>query len=271
MADQDDDVLGDVFSSDRDRGADTAAPVADPKADVPKDENPQAADDGEDKSKQYRDPENGRFVPLTELKSEREKRQEAQRLREESDRRAMEYERRALDAERRALAVQQQYAQPQQQQFAPQVPDVFTDPDGFREYVEGNARMAAVNERLNMSQMMAEQVHGEKLVAEALEAATKAGVNQQFISQRHPYEALVKWYKKQSAMAEVGDDLGAYEKRIREKVLAELKAGNGGQPQQRFPGTLADATASGGQGAILTDEAMMADVFATDRRSRKRG
>lgn len=270
MADQDDDVLGDVFSSDRDRGADTAAPVDNPKADVPKGETPEATDDGEDKSKQYRDPENGRFVPLTELKSEREKRQEAQRLREESDRRAMEYERRALDAERRALAVQQQYAQPQQQ-YAPQAPDPFTDPEAYREYVEGNARAAAVNERLNISQMMAEQVHGEEVVAKALKAALDAGINQQFVNQRNPYDALVKWHKQQMAMAEVGDDLGAYEKRIREKVLAELKAGNSGQPQQRFPGTLADATASGGQGAILTDEAMMADVFATDRRSRRRG
>ena len=91
-------VLDDVFASGRDRGADSAAPEPEaPAAEAAPPEAPkepeQAKPDAkaEDSSKQYRDPETGRFVPLTELRSEREKRQEAQKLREEAERAAMYY------------------------------------------------------------------------------------------------------------------------------------------------------------------------------------
>jgi hypothetical protein len=94
---------------------------------------------------------------------------------------------------------------------------------------------------------------------------------------RHPNPARFAYDvgKRILAFERMGADPDSFEKRVRDeeraKVLAELKAGRGqGQqpPQQRFPGTLATATQSGEQGAVLTDEAMMADVFGAGRRRR---
>lgn len=274
--DKDEDLMSDVFASDRDRGADHAAPETEAKVElspesVEKTETKGHADaEDKDSSKQYRDPENGRFVPLTELKSEREKRQEAQRMRDEAEKRVAEYERRFQDLERRFQTAQ--YPQPQQQMQRVQPPDPFTDPEAYQQFVVEQAQTVALSERLNTSQMLAEEKYGAQVVEEALQAALRAGVNHHFIKARNPFAELVAWHKRNQGMQRIGDDVEGFEKRIREeerqKVLAELKQGNKGQPQ-RFPGTLADATASGGQGAILTDEAMMADVFSSERRARR--
>ena len=272
--------LDDVFATGRDRGADSAAPEPEPlRADEPASEAPKEPDvakpdaKGEDPSKQFRDPETGRFVPLTELKSEREKRQEAQRLREEAERTAAYY-RGQLEAYQRNLASQQQ---PQQQQeFQP--PDPFDDPNAYRQYVVGEAQRAALNERLNASQMMAEDRYGADAVNAALQAAQAAGVARQFIGTAHPYREMVEWHKRATAIQKIGDP-EQYEKSLREKMreelLAELKgtkpASNGAAAQQqRFPGTLADATGSGPQGAMAqTDEGMMGEIFGHGRRSRR--
>jgi hypothetical protein len=286
MAGKDDEanVLDDVFSSSRDRGADTAAPEPESKAEPAIEPEARATDTESspepketDSQKQYRDPETGRFVPLHELKTERQKRQEEARLREEAERRASTYERQIQDLLARAVQPQQvQQPQPQPQQV--QAPDPFSDPEGFRDFVfnqaQHKAQMIAQNERLHMSETLAIEKFGEEAVNKAFEEAQRRGIAGQFARMRHPYAEIVKWHQKQSRLDVIGDDFDGYEKRIREeeraKVLAELKNGGGKQQTQRFPGTLADGTSSGGQGAVLTDEAMMADVFGADRRSRKR-
>lgn len=267
-------ALDDAFASSRDRGADDAAPA--PEAIPPPKPEPEAkdaskpdaeakGDDGE--QKQYRDPETGRFVPLTELKTERQKRQEETRLRTEAEQRAIAAEARAEEARRYAENLyrqQNQQHQPQQQQVDP-----WADPEGYRQTIEQQARNAALNERLNISQMMAEEKHGAEVVQKALNEAARRGVAQHFLETRNPYAELVTWYQRVESLQKIGDPQ-SFEQRVREeerkKVLAELKAGPA--QQQKFPGTLADAPAAGAQGSMLSDQAMLDQAFASDRRRR---
>lgn len=275
--DEDDKVLDDVFASGRDRGADTAAPEPEPKAEAteeapaPADAKSDAEAEQPDSQRQYRDPETGRFVPLHELKTERTKRQEEARLREEAETRARTLEQQLQQLFSRAVQPQQQ-AQHQPQQV--QAPDPYTDPEGYQQYVYAQAQRVAQNERLHMSETLAIEKHGQKVVDDAFEAAQLRGVIGHFTAQRHPYGALVEWHKRQSRLDAIGDDFDGYESRIRaeerQKVLNEMKSGGSKSAPTRFPGTLADSTPSGGQGPILTDDAMMADVFGSDRRSRRR-
>jgi hypothetical protein len=79
----------------------------------------------------------------------------------------------------------------------------------------------------------------------------------------------MNWHKQQTAIQRIGPDPDAYEKKLeaslREKILAELKQG---KPQPKFPGSLADATAGGGQGAHLTEEAIANELFSHTRNRR---
>lgn len=274
-------ALDAAYSKNRDRGADTAAPETQdaPKAeaDAPKgDEAREPKDETRDPFKEYRDPDTKRLVPLTELKTEREKRQEQARLREEAERRASNAE--AALAEARRYAEQFQRQQNQQQQFQqPQhdIPDPITDPEAYREYVHraavSDAHRLALSERLNTSQMLAEEKFGAEKVEAALKVAAQVGVLQSFIETRNPYGELMKWHAKTEAMTRIGDPTD-FEKRVREeerqKVLAELKQGSANS-QQRFPGTLADVPASGAQGDVpLSDQQMLDAAFASGRRRR---
>jgi len=280
----DDAVLDDVFSSSRDRGADLAAPKAEPDVLAP---DPLAEKPADQQSEEqttdakpvgYRDPDTGRFVPLKELTSEREKRQEAQKAREEEARlrqlaeeRARQYEVRAQDLERRFQAAQNP---------PPAPPDPLMDPEGAFSHIQSVMEAKLLNQALNFSERMARKEHGNEAVNAALEAAQRAGIAGNFARTADPYSDMVAWHRRQQNMARVGDDVDAYEKRIREeerqKTIEDLKAGRvsvmpGQTPQQpqRFPGSLIDATASGPQGAQpVSDEAMMKSVFSSDRKRR---
>lgn len=277
MAGKDDEsaVLDDVFASNRDRGADSAAPEPEVKAET----EPQKADKADaeqvaeaetkDPFKQYRDPESGRLVPLHELKSERTKRQEEARLREEAERRAQQYER-DLQELRSQFA---QMRQPQQPQQPP--PDWMVEPDRAAAMLQHQVQQQILETKVFLSQETMRALKPDYDQAE--EAFAKAAhqnpaLAQQMFRSPNPAKFAYEQGKRIMAMQRIGDDPDAYEKRIREEtrkqVLEELKKPPA-QPQ-RFPGTLADGTASGSQGAILTDEAVMADVFGSNRRSRMR-
>jgi hypothetical protein len=289
----DDGALDSVFATDRDRGGKTAPPEPAPKETVstePAAEKPaegEEADPKRDPFEKYRDPESGRLVSeaerkglLNELKSEREKRQEQARLREESDKRSKEYEERIKDYERRLQAAQQpplQHQQPVQQQPQPKRPDVWTDPEGAlaydRQQLEAKQKFDIFETRLEFSEeLMSAKPDYEQMKAIFLEAANaNPALAQQMVSHRMPAKFVYEEGKRLAAYKEVGTDLEGYRKRIedeaRVKFLEELKTGTTATAQpQKFPGTLADATASGGQGAHLTDEAVMGDVFSTNRR-----
>ena len=268
-------VLDDVFKSGRDRGADNAAP----KDDAPLLEQPDAAKvpDGQDgaeaKPKGFRDPDTGRFVPLEELKSEREKRQEAQRSRDDevrlrviAEENSRRYQAQIDDMQRKFQAVQNPPQPP---------PDVFLDPEGAFSHLERKFNHQLEQQRLNFSEGRARDKHGDELVTAATQAAQQMGVAQHFSKAADPYAALIQWHKSQQSLAEIGPDPEAYKKSLREKmraeVLEELRTGKvAGSTPQRFPGSRVDATASGGaQGAQpISDEAMLGSIFASNRKRR---
>lgn len=273
------DLVKSIFSSSRDRGADSAAPVPEPEVAeeaAPEPETQEAAPDaeaeqpkGEDKPKGYRDPTSGRFVPLTELQSEREKRQQAQKEREEEARLRTQAEENArhvlarLEEMQRRIAAQQQPPQP--------APDVFADPEGWQAHLQQQFNQRLLDERANFSEMRARDKFGDEAVDKALQAALAQNLGPQFLAQRDPYGSLIQWHKRVTALQKIGPDPEAYEKqleeKIRAKVLEELKAPAAARPQQRFPTSLADATASGPQGAPpVSDEAIAASLFSTSRK-----
>jgi hypothetical protein len=275
-------VLDDVFSSGRDRGADPAAsveptpqaevqPPASAEQDAPK------AEGEEPKPKGYRDPDTGRFVPLDELKSEREKRQEAQkradeeaRLRTQAEENARRYQAMIEDMQRRATAAQNP---------PPPPPDPFTDPEGALTHVQQTFQQQLRIQAENFSEMRARDKFGDEAVEAAKKAAVETGVIRHFANSPRPetvWQDLVQWHKKHEAMKEIGDDPNAYKaklaEQIRQQVLAELQQGKvtpGAPPQAqpRFPGSLIDSTSSGPQGAQpVTSEAVMASIFDSGRK-----
>lgn len=275
------DVLADTFSSNRDRGADSAAP--DPKTEAVHDEAPpqeeapktEAKDDGS-----LRD-DRGRFaarVPLSELTSERDKRQSAEKARDEEARlrtqledRLKFYDTQMQDLQRRVYAVQQPQSQVQQ----PEMPDPITDPNGWAQYQQAQIQNMVMTERANMSEISARRAFGDEIVDKATQAALQANLGGQFMRMRDPYGAVIDWFKRQQVLSEIGPDPEKYKTslrdQIRHEVLAELQKNGTASPQaaQRFPGTLADKTASGPSVAMpVSDEAVMGEVFGHARKRR---
>ena len=265
-------VLDDVFKSGRDRGESAA-----PKDEAPLEQSetakvPDGQDGADAKPKGYRDPDTGRFVPLEELKSEREKRQDAQRSRDDevrlrviAEENSRRYQAQIDDMHRRFNAAQNPPQPP---------PDVFLDPEGAFSHLERKFAHQMEQQRLNFSEGRARDKHGEEIVTAATNAALQMGVAQHFSKAQDPYAALIQWHKSQQSLAEIGPDPEAYKKSLREKmrleVLEELKTGKvAGSTPQRFPGSLVDATSSGAQGAQpISDEAMLGSIFASNRKRR---
>jgi hypothetical protein len=284
-----DEALDDVFASGRDRGADSAASEPEVLKDTAKAEAPPIDDKAkaelppdaeEGSSKQYRDPETGRFVPLTELKSERAKRQEFEKRATEAEQRALRAEAQAEEARRFWQSQQQQQIQqPQQQQPPKQLPDPWTDPEGYTkamlQEVEQKFARQEFQNRVAMSERFMRSQHPD--FDQVVEVFGKAAQSNRYLLDQMTQHAMPAEYAyqmgKRLLLADrIGNDPDSYEKRIREeerqKTIAELKAGPA--QTQRFPGTLADAPASGSQGKMLTDEAMLGDVFSSDRRVKRR-
>jgi len=193
-----------------------ATPAPEPSAPVIEAEKPAAPEPEPQGDGRARDPETGRFVPISALLDERDKRQ-------------------AETAKRIDLEQQlQRYQQPQQPEQIP------TDPSGIIQYALAEQQRIAFNERLNTSELMARQAHGEDIVSEAQQAFL-AAVNQnpmlqqQLQGQIHPYDFVVKWHKQHKLMSEIGQDPEAWRKseaeKIRAQVLAELQ-GQGVSPAQ---------------------------------------
>lgn len=274
--DKDSDLLSDAFDRDsRDSGADTAAPEAQPRRPDGTFAEREAAAQPEPPAQQQAQPEaqapppqptdkRSHRVPLHELEAEREKRKAIEAAKTEAEQRAQSYER-----ELNQLRVQQaQQQRPPQQQVQP--PDPMTEPVEFAQYQQAMFQQQILNERANFSERMAREKFGNSAVEAALQAAPDT-VKRAAISRPDPYGELILWHRQASFMQKVGPDPDAYEKSVeqrgRESVLAELRSGKlqlNGQapPQQRFPGTLADNTGTGAQTAHLSDEAIMAGVYA---------
>lgn len=200
-----------------------------------------------------------RMIPLQELRSERQKRQDAERQLAELRGQVSAFER----------MQQQRPQQPQPQAQQEQVPDPYADPEGFARYQNQRQHVQFREQIANMSEAIARRQFGPDLVDKATQWAIQNNVAQHFFhSARDPYGELVETFQRQEALSRIGNDPDSYERRIREeernKVLEELKAGgvNGGQPKPTFPGSLASATPTGRQGGHLDPQTAADSVFA---------
>lgn len=211
-----------------------------------------------DKPPQDREPHH---VPLSELKAERKRRQE--------------FEQQLVEARARASAMEQLLQQQQYRAPAPvqqpqeEVPDAFIDPQGYVNHVLGQERGRQREQILNIYEDMTRAKFGDEKVTAAFQAAQAAGIIPRLVQQSNPWSALMSWHQDHVVKQEIGSDFEAYKKRIADdavaKALEGLKTGESA-PKQRFPGSLATATATGTQGAVLSDEAIAADVFGSTRR-----
>lgn len=191
-------------------------------------------------------------VPLSELLDTRHRAQRAEE-RVETLARQLEQFQRSFEAQR-----------PQQPPIDP-----VTDPEGAFRFLAQQQTEQALHQRANMSEMLARRdpVYGAK-VDEAVEEAKKAGLNRHFMSQADPYKALMDWHTSKSVAQQVGPDLNAYRQKVREELIAEMKAA-AGKPTtpQTLPPSLATATNAGLASPVVQDsndffKSMMAEKRA---------
>lgn len=202
-----------------------------------------------------------RTVPLPELLSEREKRQEAQRQIAELQGQLQAFQQMA----------QQRPPQPQQEQQ----PDWYASPEqaaqAMQQTIQNQFTQQIYQTRLVLSEQMLRAQHSDYDEVSRV-FADQAQNDQNLLRQlfEHPAPAQFAYQvgRQIQLMSKIGNDPSSYEARIREeerqKVLAELKAGgvNGKQEKPVFPGSLATATQTGRQGGHLDPQTAADSVFA---------
>ena len=142
---------------------------------------------------------------------------------------------------------------PQQAQQAPAPPDPIDDPNAYTAHMQQQLNQQLVNERLNVSEVIARQQHGDEVVQAAQEAFKVADIatKQRVMASPNPYGELVQWHNKQQAMADIGDDPQAFRERVRAEIMAEMEAQQSdvqaqpAQPSQPIPANFAGARNAG--------------------------
>lgn len=156
--------------------------------------NPEAGNDAPPASEQEK------HVPLSALEAERKGRQD--------------WKEKAIRFEEELKHLRAQQSQPQAQQ-QPSQPQSMTP------------EMALLNERFNISEMMAREKYAdldEKMEVFQKAAAENPALGAELAKQKHPYEWMYKHATKLQALAEIGDDPTAYEQKLRDKIMAEIQA-----------------------------------------------
>ncbi|MEM8615485.1 MAG: hypothetical protein AAGF20_00975 [Pseudomonadota bacterium] len=158
-------------------------------------------------------------------KDEKTKRQEMERKAEEAERRAAEFERRVREYE----AQQEQAQQAQIQQ----------DPQLMAQHVNQSVEQARFHARLDASEIGARSMHGDEAVDaafQALQAANDPSAYGAIMGTKHPWDAMVKWHKKQETLSKLGDDPDAYiNEQVQARVADELAKMNGLPPAGQTP------------------------------------
>jgi hypothetical protein len=156
-------------------------------------------------------------VPITALLDEREKRQRVEA---------------ELAAIRRQIQSQQQ-PQP--------LPDPVEDAEGYTRSIQQTFQQQLDAQRLQFSQLMAEQQFGPEVVGEAMAYfdAQPLAVSAQFLRERSPFHAAVQWFQRQKEVEERSSP--DFEAKLREKIRAELLAESPPSARPNVPRSLAEA------------------------------
>lgn len=167
-------------------------------------------------------------VPRKALEDERKKRQELER-------RMKEFEEKFAQPARPPV--------PQQPQPQVQIPDPVMEPERYAAFVIQTTQTQYLNRELNRSEKRARRTHGDEVVDAAFKLAAAKGEAAKFIHEDDAYDAMVDWYKKQTALEEIGDPV-SYREKLRAELLAELQGQQqqAQKPRAQVPKSLATAT-----------------------------
>ena len=146
----------------------------------------------------------------------------------------------AEKAAREALERQLKELQQQPQQR----PDLFADPEAWERHLEQQMERKFTERMLNANLHATAEKHG-KAFEEAYEALLNKGdpvLVQRIIGSVDPGSEIMKWHKRETTLANVGDDPDAWVM----KRYAELMAAQGVQPGGVAPGVAPTVAAPGG-------------------------
>jgi hypothetical protein len=138
------------------------------------------------------------------------------------------------------------------EQTPQQAPDIFEDPDGFRNHMQSEMQRQILNTTLNLSEEMVTQQVGADTVELAKQWGTQAfqanpGLYQSFIQQRNPYGFLVAEYQKQTMISQIGNDPKEIQAFLAWKQAQQASPAQVATPQpQRPTGSIATAPSAGG-------------------------
>lgn len=139
------------------------------------------------------------------------------------------------------------------------VPDFAQDPNGYRHHLENTVQRQLIDQKVNMSVMMAKSVHSDyDKVMEAWADAIQANpaLLQQAEQEMHPGEWAYQQMKRQSFLAEVGDDPSSYRQKIEAEIRAKLEA----EYAQRAPAVAPPPAAPAPSLASVTGRGRMNDA-----------
>lgn len=169
------------------------------------------------------------------------------------------------------LERQIQQSQPKQEAKQEEI-DPLIDPQGFKKSMQEQFNNQLRETRLNMNLELAHVKHGETFekAFQSLLAQGQSGNRQlvnELTNQANPGEAIVKWYRDQETLREVGSDPAAYKQKLLDdalndqaflaKVVEKIKGGNGQQQRPntitQLPPSLSRATGSNSSASIEDD------------------
>ncbi len=182
--------------------------------------------------------------------------------------REAQHAREQLAQYQRALEAQYRASQPQ-----PQPIDPVAEPERFAAAVQHELarkdqqmQEMAIHQRANTSEMLARQKHGDQAVDQAIQAAIKTGLNRNFMQQSDPYRALMDWNNTQNVATQVGPDLNAYREKVRQEIIAEMRAGRPA-PQNLPPSLSTAANAATAVAPMQESKDFFNSLFAPQRRT----
>lgn len=123
------------------------------------------------------------------------------------------------EAEKRAETAEAELAQIRAAKAQPTAPDLYDmKPEEVTAYVERVAEQKALNTKFEMSQVLAQQTHGEDAVKAATDwamdkAKTDPTFASQYMSNPHPLDFIVRQHKRDAQLAAIGDDPDEYVRR----------------------------------------------------------
>lgn len=136
---------------------------------------------------------------------------------------------RAEELERQLQELQRAQQQPQE---APPAPDMFEDPEGYRQFTDQRMQQALRQQQVSISRRFAMQSAGAEEFAEAEKWANENFRNNPALlatqQSEDPWGEMLKVYRQHKTLSEIGD-ADAYKEKVRAEIMAELQQQQPGQ------------------------------------------